>query len=94
VLLITAMLIIPAAAARRFASGPEQMALLAAIVGASAVLAGLFGSLEWDTPAGPSIVVAAMLLFILSTIPVFSIDRSPHTKTEHQAPKLREGGEP
>lgn len=70
VLLITAMLIIPAATARRFASGPEQMALLAGIIGAAGVLGGLFGSLEWDTPAGPSIVVAALLLFVLSQLPV------------------------
>jgi len=72
VLLITAMLIIPAATARRFSSGPEQMALIAAIIGAAAVVGGLFGSLEWDTPAGPSIVVAALVLFILSLFPVFS----------------------
>lgn len=77
VLLITAMLIIPAAAARRFATGPEHMAVLAAVIGAASVLAGLFGSLEWDTPAGPSIVVAAMFLFIVSIIPVFST-KSPH----------------
>lgn len=70
VLLITALLIIPAAAARRFASGPEQMGLLAAGIGAIAVTGGLFGSLEWDTPAGPSIVVAAMILFVLSLMPL------------------------
>jgi zinc transport system permease protein len=69
VLLITAMLIIPAATARRFASGPEQMALLAAGIGAVSVTGGLFGSLEWDTPAGPSIVVAALGLFVLSILP-------------------------
>jgi zinc transport system permease protein len=69
VLLITAMLIIPAAAARRFASGPEQMAILASVIGAASVIAGLFGSLEWDTPAGPSIVVAALGLFVLSIMP-------------------------
>lgn len=66
VLLITAMLIIPAATARRFSSGPEQMALWAAVIGAASVVGGLFGSLEWDTPAGPSIVVAALALFVLS----------------------------
>jgi zinc transport system permease protein len=68
VLLITAMLIIPAATARRFSSGPEQMALLAAGIGALSVVGGLFGSLEWDTPAGPSIVVAALVLFVLSLL--------------------------
>lgn len=69
VLLITAMLIIPAATARRFATGPEQMAVLAALVGAAAVVGGLFGSLEWDTPSGPSIVVAALSLFVLALVP-------------------------
>ncbi|MEM9332220.1 MAG: metal ABC transporter permease [Pseudomonadota bacterium] len=72
VLLITALLIIPAAAARRFATGPEMMAVLSALIGVVAVFAGLFGSLEWDTPAGPSIVVAAMILFILSILPAAS----------------------
>jgi zinc transport system permease protein len=69
VLLITALLIIPAAAARRFATGPEQMAVLAAVIGGAAVLGGLGGSLQWDTPAGPSIVVAALGLFIVSVLP-------------------------
>lgn len=66
VLLITALLIVPAATARRFASGPEQMAVLSAMIGAIAVVGGLSGSLRWDTPSGPSIVVAASALFILS----------------------------
>ncbi len=75
VLLITAMLIIPAATARRFATGPELMAVLAAGIGAVSVVGGLFGSLEWDTPAGPSIVVAALALFVLSILPLFSRPR-------------------
>ncbi len=71
VLLITALLIIPAATARRFAGGPEQMALVASCIGAGAVVAGLFGSLEWDTPSGPSIVVAALVFFLLSLLPLW-----------------------
>ena len=66
VLLIVSLLIIPAATARRFASGPEQMAVLAALIGCLAVAAGLFASLGWDTPAGPTIVVAATVLFFLA----------------------------
>ncbi|MFC3723807.1 iron chelate uptake ABC transporter family permease subunit [Neoaquamicrobium sediminum] len=69
ILLITALMIIPAAAARRFASTPEQMAVMASLFGALAVIAGLFGSLEFDTPSGPSIVVAALALFLLSLLP-------------------------
>lgn len=72
VLLITAMLIIPAATARRFSSGPEQMAIVASIIGVISVVSGLFGSLEWDTPSGPSIVVSGLALFIVSLIPVWS----------------------
>jgi len=70
VLLITALLIIPAAAARRLATGPEQMAILAAILGVLAVIGGLFGSLRWDTPSGPTIVVTALCLFVLSLTPI------------------------
>lgn len=70
VLLITALLIIPAATARRFSASPEQMAVIAAFVGAGSVWLGLRGSLEWDTPAGPSIVVAALACFVLSVLPL------------------------
>lgn len=70
IMLITALLIIPAATARRFSSSPEVMAVAASLIGAVAVVGGLFGSLTYDTPSGPSIVVAALLLFIVSLIPV------------------------
>ena len=70
VLLITALLIMPAATARRFSTSPEWMAVIAAVVGSGSVLMGLNGSLEWDTPAGPSIVVAALLCFIVSLLPL------------------------
>ncbi|ALD98558.1 MULTISPECIES: zinc ABC transporter permease subunit ZnuB [Pseudomonas] len=68
VLLITSLLIIPAAAAQRHARSPEQMALGASLLGVIAVCAGL--SLSWfkDTPAGPSIVVCAAALFLLSFV--------------------------
>ena len=66
VLLITSLLIIPAAAAQRHARTPEQMALGASLAGLLAVCGGL--ALSWfkDTPAGPSIVVCAAACFALS----------------------------
>ena len=70
VLLITSLLIIPAAAARRFSTSPEVMAVLSSLIGVLAVVGGLYGSLKFDTPSGPSIVVAALLLFVLSLMPV------------------------
>ncbi|WP_338031275.1 metal ABC transporter permease [Candidatus Terasakiella magnetica] len=69
ILLITALLIIPAATARRFATTPEVMAVLASIFGVMSVIGGLFSSLQYDTPSGPSIVVMAVVLFILSLLP-------------------------
>lgn len=63
ILLITSLLIIPAAAARNIARSPEQMAIAAAIIGCIAVSAGLFGSMTWDLPAGPAIVLSAAFLF-------------------------------
>ncbi len=68
VVLVTSLLIIPAAAARRFAASPEMMAVAAAAIGAVAVGGGLGFSLAWDTPSGPSIVVAAAGLFLLASL--------------------------
>ncbi|MDF2368243.1 iron chelate uptake ABC transporter family permease subunit [Sneathiella sp.] len=69
ILLITSMLIIPAATARQLVSSPENMAIWAAIFGLIAVIAGISGSVEFDTPSGPSIVTAAAVIFaLLSTV--------------------------
>jgi len=68
VLLITALLIIPAAAARNFARSPEQMAALAALAGGIAVAIGMAASVIFDTPSGPSVVAAAAVLFTLSLL--------------------------
>ncbi|MCP5075120.1 MAG: iron chelate uptake ABC transporter family permease subunit [Rhodobacteraceae bacterium] len=67
-LLIAAMLIIPAAAARPMARTPEAMALFAILIGLVSVLGGLQGALIWDTPAGPSIVSVAAIVFAVSTL--------------------------
>ena len=81
ILLITSLLVIPAATARRFARGPEQMALLAAGLGAVAVVLGLYGSLELDTPSGPSVVVAALGLFLLALLPLAFTHRDAREKS-------------
>ncbi len=65
ILLITSLLIIPAASARRLASSPEQMAVIASLLGVIAVCLGLYASWHFDTPAGPSVVVAALAQFLL-----------------------------
>ncbi|MCF8466943.1 MAG: metal ABC transporter permease [Sneathiella sp.] len=68
ILLITSMLIIPAATARQLVTSPENMAIWAAILGLLAVLGGISGSIEFDTPSGPSIVTAAAVMFALFSV--------------------------
>ncbi|WP_299691447.1 metal ABC transporter permease [uncultured Tateyamaria sp.] len=67
-LLIGALLVIPPAAARPLARTPEAMALLTALIGCAATLLGLAGSLQFDTPTGPSIVCAAAAAFAVSAV--------------------------
>lgn len=66
VLLITALLIIPAASARAVAKSPEQMACFASIIGIIAVVIGMGVSHFWDVPTGPAIVVVAAMALILN----------------------------
>ena len=67
-LLIGALLIIPAAAARPFSSSPERMAISATILGVVSAIAGLRAAFVLDTPAGPTIVCTAAILFALTNI--------------------------
>ncbi len=68
VLLITALLVIPPAAARPLVRTPEAMALGAALIGMTSVLGGLWAALKLDAPTGPSIVCAAAILFAITAI--------------------------
>jgi zinc transport system permease protein len=68
VLLVAALLIIPAAAARPLARTPEAMAAVAALIGAVAAMAGLWGAYLLDTPAGPSIVCVAAVIFAVTSV--------------------------
>ena len=67
-LLITGMLIIPAAMARNKSDSPLKMVVFSIIGGLLSVIIGLFSSLEFNTPSGPSIIAASLLLFILSLL--------------------------
>ena len=68
VLLISALLLIPAATARSLVRSPEAMAVTAAGLGSLAALGGLGLSYAADTPTGPSIVCVAALFFLLSLV--------------------------
>lgn len=68
ILLITALLIIPASAARQISRTPEQMAIFASIIGMIAVAAGVMVSNTWDWPTGPAIVVVSTGIFALNLL--------------------------
>jgi zinc transport system permease protein len=67
-LLVTAMLIIPAAAARQLAKTPLQMVIFATFVSIFSVIAGFYGSLTFDIPTSASIVLASLLTFVASWV--------------------------
>jgi zinc transport system permease protein len=62
VLLVTAIMIIPSAAARKLSTSPEQMVVKSAIIGAIAVVAGVYASVIADTPTTPTIVCTNLLM--------------------------------
>ncbi len=68
VLLVSSLLIIPAAIARGFSRTPEHMAILASCFGIISVCFGVFSSLKLDTPTGPSIVMAMLVIFIAVSV--------------------------
>ena len=69
-LLITGLLLIPAAIARNLSNSPKQMIIISVLAGIASVVIGLFTSLELNTSSGPSIIVVSLALFILSLIPL------------------------
>lgn len=68
ILLITALLLIPAATARLYSKSPKQMVLVSVLVAIVAVVLGLYASLSFDFPTGPAIVVCASGLFFVSRV--------------------------
>lgn len=66
VLLITALMIIPAAAARNISQGPVHMIVMSSLMGILAVFLGVGASMQWDIPTGPAIVLSASLIFLIS----------------------------
>ncbi len=67
VLLITALLVVPAAGARPLSRTPEKMAVLASLIGMLSVVLGIYASHTWDVPTGPAIVVASAAILLLTT---------------------------
>ena len=78
IILITSLLIIPAATARQWANSPIQMVILAMFFAVIAVIGGLFSSLHLDTPSGPSIVAAASISFVFAILVKLALIKRQH----------------
>ena len=70
ILLITGLLIIPAAASRNLSSTPIQMAIISSVIGLVSVVLGLQTSMIWNSSTGPTILAIALGVFILTLIPL------------------------
>lgn len=70
-LLVSALLIIPAAAARPISKTPEQAARTAAFAGALCSVSGIAASVAFDMPAAPAIELFCAFLFGLSLLKYF-----------------------
>ena len=64
-LLISALLIIPAAAARNISQTPETMVIATAIIGVISAVSGLQFSYFLNSPPGPSIVCVSLVFFLI-----------------------------
>ena len=70
ILLITGLLIIPAAASRNLSSTPIQMAIISSVIGLVSVVLGLQTSMIWNSPTGPTILAIALGVFTLTLLPL------------------------
>tara|TARA_Y100000768_G_scaffold387950_1_gene381143 strand:- start:2023 stop:2814 length:792 start_codon:yes stop_codon:yes gene_type:complete len=65
ILLVTSMLIIPAASARQISKSPLQMAVFSSSIGVLSVVLGLFLSIFFDTPTGPTVIMTLVIIFVI-----------------------------
>ena len=68
ILLITSLLIIPAATARVIIKTPIQMIVLSSILCFTSSICGLFASYTFDIPAGPSIIMMSTAILIATNL--------------------------
>lgn len=63
ILLVNALIVIPPSIARPLSNSPANMLVLACLFATASVLAGMLGSLAFDMPASPAIILAGGMLF-------------------------------
>ena len=87
VMLVTALIVIPPASARNISRNLRQHLLLSLAMGLFSGVSGVLLSYHFDTPTGPTIVMAAIGLFILTLI-ISGVRRAVSQADAKQVPTL------
>jgi ABC-type Mn2+/Zn2+ transport system permease subunit len=77
IILVTSLLVIPAATARNVSCNLRQQLLASVVVGLIGAFAGTIASYQLDVPCGPAIVLTCVALFVVSLIFGTSLRRRP-----------------
>jgi ABC-type Mn2+/Zn2+ transport system permease subunit len=81
IILVTALIVVPPAAARNVSRNLRQQIILSILAGLAGGIGGIFASYRFDVPCGPSMVLAAIALFIITLAAGKILNRTrPHEK--------------
>jgi zinc transport system permease protein len=67
-LLVSALMVVPVAAAQQLTRGFKTTMLAAMVIGVLSAVSGLVGSFQFNVPPGPSIVLLAMAVFVVAVL--------------------------
>jgi zinc transport system permease protein len=68
IILVTSLLIVPAAAAKNIASSMKRLFMISCLFGVVSGIVGLVGSVYLDTASGPTIVMVSIVIFFLTML--------------------------
>jgi zinc transport system permease protein len=74
-LLVSAIMIVPVAAAQQFTGSFRSTAVVAVIIGLACSLLGLTTSFTLDVPPGPTIVLLALAAFVVAAVTAYPLRR-------------------
>ena len=66
IILVTALLVVPPAAARNISRNLRQQIIYSLVIGLLAGVVGIIASFQFDLPSGPAIVLTAIALFVVT----------------------------
>jgi len=80
-LLVSAIMILPAAIAMRISKSFNWVIIVGIIVGIIGMFSGLTVSYEWGTPPGATITLVFIAIFVLTTVAIKIVQRTKYKKS-------------